>query len=163
MLGGIVLTRDLIQLDFQRLHIPKGLAVTIIRPELRVLTAEARSILKSDIALKKAIRQSANLAALVLAFERSDYTLLRDSMQDLVIEPQRAHLIPGFESVKAAAFGAGALTCGISGSGPALFAFAQNTLIAESVGLAMQSAFAEHNTESTVAITSVQRHGVVLH
>jgi homoserine kinase len=162
MLGGVILVRDLRRLDFQRLNIPSGLSLTIVQPELQILTSESRQLLSSTIPLKKMVHQSANLGALVLAFERSDFSLMRDAMQDHIIEPQRKHLIPGFDAVCDAAYTSGALACGISGSGPALFAFSENTLTAEQVALGMQKAFAKYKIESRYSVTRVSAVGAEL-
>jgi homoserine kinase len=162
MLGGIILVRDFRQMAFQRLSIPSGLSITVIQPQLQILTSESRQILSATVPLKKMVRQSANLGALVLACERNDIYGIRDAMQDHIIEPQRRHLIPGFDAVHDAAYRRGALACGISGSGPALFAISQNTLTAENVALAMQNAFATHKVESKFTITRVSPVGTEL-
>jgi homoserine kinase len=77
----------------------------------------------------------------VAALYRDDLPLLGRSIEDRIVEPLRATLIPGFTAVKSAAFDAGALGCSIAGSGPSVFAFADADAAAERVGMAMQAAF----------------------
>jgi homoserine kinase len=163
LFGGIMLVRDTRSLSIHRLHIPDNLLITIVLPELQIITSEARKMLKPDVHLKQMVRQSANLGSFVLALERNDYELLSASLQDHVIEPQRAHLIPGFYEIKEAAFKAGVTGCGISGSGPSLFAFSRNTSIAEEAGLAMQRVLKKHKVESRVMVARIDSEGTVLH
>lgn len=161
--GGAILVRDIRNLDFQKLHVPAGLFVTLVIPEINILTSASRQILDSTVSLPKMVKQSANLGAFILALERGDFALLGKSLEDHVIEPQRAHLIPGFYAVRDAAFKAGVIGCGISGSGPSLFAFSQNTLTAERAGEAMQRTFKLHNVESQFVVTKINSEGTVLH
>ncbi len=163
LFGGITLVRDVRNLDVQRLNIPAGLYVTLILPEISILTAASRGILQPTVGLHQMVRQSANLGALVLALERSNFTLLRESLQDHVIETQRAHLIPGYYDVRDAGYRAGVIGCGISGSGPAMFALSQNSLTAENAGEAMQKAFAVQKVESQCIVTKISAVGTVLH
>ncbi|MEZ4948282.1 MAG: homoserine kinase [Saprospiraceae bacterium] len=141
LLGGIVLTRDNETLDVHRLTIPKGLYATVIYPHVEVLTKSARDILSPTVPLKKMVQQSANMASFVLGLFNGDLDLIKRSLQDVVIEPQRAQLIPHFEKVKNAALEEGALGCSISGAGPSIFALSANSLIAEKIGKAMETIF----------------------
>ena len=94
LLGGIVLIRDNESLDAIKLPCPIGLKCVLIYPHIEVLTEEARKILSTEINLKDHIRQSGNLAAFVASLYRSDFELMKRSLSDCIIEPQRAHLIP---------------------------------------------------------------------
>lgn len=163
LLGGIVLVRDVRSLDVQRLNIPKGLFITLLIPETSVLTTESRRILQQIVPLQQMVRQSANLGAFVMALERSDFGLMGRALQDHIIEPQRAHLIPGYYSIRDAAYAAGVIGCGISGSGPSLFAFSQNSLTAENAGQAMQKALSVQKVESQYLVTKINPEGTVLH
>lgn len=163
LLGGIVLVRDVRTLDVQRLHNPAGLFVTLVIPEINVLTAQARGILKTDVSLRQMVRQSANLGAFVLSLERGDFSLMSRSLQDHVIEAQRAHLIPGYYDLRDAAYNEGVIACGISGSGPSIFAFAPNSLMAERAADGIQRVFSAQKIESQVYVTRISMEGTVLH
>ena len=163
LLGGIVLVRDIRSLDFQRLNTPKGLFITLVIPEISLLTAESRGILQHSVGLRQMVRQSANLGAFVLALERSDFGLMNKALQDHIIEPQRAHLIPGFYTIRDAAYAAGVIGFGISGSGPSMFAFSQNSLTAENAGQAMQKALSVNKVKSQYLVTRINSEGTVLH
>src|SRR5690606_34784719 len=85
------------------------------------------------------LAQQGYLAAFIVACERGDPGLIRESLHDVVIEPQRANQVPPFEAIKTAALGAGALGCSLSGSGPSLFALAADPR-APAVASAMETA-----------------------
>ncbi len=162
LLGGIVFIRDNATLDVHALPVPEGLSIAVVYPHIEVLTKEARAILRPDVPLKDHIRQSANLAGFMTGLHTGDLTLLGRSLQDLVIEPQRAQLIPGFYDVKNAAMQAGALGSSISGAGPSVFAFCPNTETAENAGSAMQRAFSRHQIDSTIYVSAIQQGGAVV-
>jgi len=157
LIGGIVLARDVD--DIHRIIPPKSLYVVVIYPKLQILTSEARAMLSDRVSLGEHIQQSANLGGLILGFERSDFPLIKRSLKDIIIEPQRAELIPGFYDVKDAALVNGALGCSISGAGPSLFALCENTFIANNVAQAMTQAFQKHKIESTPYISEVNKEG----
>jgi len=162
LLGGIVLIRDNATLDVHRLHAPRGLYATVVHPQIEVMTREARAILRPDVPLADFVRQSANVAGFVVGCYTGDMDLIGRSLRDIVIEPQRAGLIPGFADVQAAAFAAGVLGCSISGAGPSVFALSANSLVAENAGQVMQQAFARHGIESTVYLSPVNQEGAVV-
>ena len=162
MLGGITLVRDNHTLDIQRLASPRGLYATVIYSEVEVLTKEARTMLSKEVTLKQHIQQSANMGGLIVGLYNSDFDLIGRSLQDVIIEPQHAKLIPHFYDVQNAALSAGALGCSISGSGPSIFALSANSLIAEEVGLAMQAIFNKHKIKNELYVSPINQEGVVL-
>ncbi|MFN0035058.1 MAG: homoserine kinase [Saprospiraceae bacterium] len=162
LLGGIVLIRDHASFDVHRLHVPRGLYVVVVHPKVELLTRDARAILKPEVPMEKYVRQSANVAAFVLGLFNADLGLVGRSLNDEIIEPQRAALIPGFYDVKAAAISEGALGCSISGAGPSVFALCANSLVAENASAAMQRAFAQHHLESQVFLSPVNQEGAVV-
>ncbi|MEZ4933245.1 MAG: homoserine kinase [Saprospiraceae bacterium] len=161
MLGGMTLIRQNEPLDVQRLPVPRGLFATIIHPEVEVLTKDARNILSNVVPLKQMIQQNANLGAFIIGMFNSDIELIGRSLQDVVIEPQRAKLIPHFHEVKEAALNAGALGCSISGAGPSIFTLNANSLIAEAVGEAMQKVFHDAKIESQLYISPINQEGAI--
>lgn len=159
LLGGFVLIRSYDPLDVIQVPTPEALRVTVIHPHVEVQTRDARSILRKQISLKDATVQWGNTAGLIAGSWQCDLDLIGRSMQDVIIEPIRSLLIPGFDSVKANALDAGALGCGISGSGPSVFALSKNQETAEEVGRKMQNAFGALNIDSEVYVSSVNRQG----
>lgn len=138
--GGFVLVRRPNPPDIVRLPVPADLAAVVVHPPLEIETAKARALLGTTVPLADAIRQWANLGAFVDALHRSDFDLLSRAMEDTIAEPRRASLVPGLEAIKAAAAGAGALGCSLSGSGPSLFALCRGLDAARRVASAMTAA-----------------------
>jgi homoserine kinase len=161
LLGGITLIRSNAELDVHRLHVPRGTYATVIYPEVEVLTKDARGILSNQVTLEQHIQQSGNLAAFIVGLYKSDFALIQRSLQDLIIEPQRAQLIPHFYAVKEAALLAGALGCSISGAGPSIFALSQNSLIAAQVGEAMQKVFTDQQIRNQLFISEINQEGAI--
>lgn len=158
--GGFVLVRDPSPPDIIRLPVPKGLTCVVIHPDLEIETAKARALLGTTVGLKDAIRQWANLGAMVHALHTGDLDLLARSLEDSVAEPKRAPLIPGLAHIKKAAIDAGALGSSISGSGPSIFALCRDRASADRVAQAMTEAVArEIGGESQVYVSSISSRG----
>ena len=141
LFGGLTLVVSTDPLRCVRLPVPRGLLAVLVHPHVRVDTRDSRAVLRPHVPLADHVRQSARLAGLVAACYADDVELLRACLDDVVIEPQRAALIPGFARVKAAALGAGALGASISGSGPSVFALADSEEAAERARALMVEAF----------------------
>ena len=138
--GGFVLVRQSHPLDIVELPVPHGLTAVVVHPDLEIETAKARALLGDTVPLADAIRQWANMGALVDGLHRSDFGLISRALEDTIAEPRRAALIPGLADIKRAAVEAGALGCSISGSGPSLFALCRDRAIADRVAGAMTAA-----------------------
>lgn len=141
--GGFVLVRHPNPPDVIRLPVPKGLTAVVVHPDLEIETAKARALLGSTVPLADAIKQWANLGALVDGLHRSDFELIARSLEDAIAEPRRAPLIPGLANIKRAAIEAGALGASLSGSGPSLFALCRDQASAARVANAMTAAVRE--------------------
>ena len=160
LLGGFVLARQVVPPDMVRLPVPEGLACALLHPRFSIHTGTARALLGDTLPLATAIRQWANLGALVAALHTGDLALLSRALEDVVAEPKRAGLVPGFYAVKQAALDAGALGCSLSGSGPSMFALAPSMAAAAAAGEAMQRTFAAHsNAGSDLFVSPVGRAG----
>jgi homoserine kinase len=162
LLGGFVLVRSYDPLDIVQLPVPPGLSCAVAHPHAELRTEDSRRILKKEIRLSDAIRQWGNLAALVAALYNGDLGLLGRSLQDVVAEPVRSVLIPGFAAVKAAALAAGALGCSISGSGPSVFALCATTEVSTRAGEAMVAAFGKVGLSCDLYISAVNTKGPVV-
>ncbi|MCP4520513.1 MAG: homoserine kinase [Cytophagales bacterium] len=159
LLGGFVLIRSYEPLDVIQLPTPDDLYATIIHPHVEVKTKDARNILRKEVELSKAIQQWGNLAGLIAGLMKSDYDLIGRSLQDVIVEPVRALLIPGFDEAKQAALDAGALGSSISGSGPSIFALSKGAETASKVGQAMKEVYQKWEIESEVYISKVSQQG----
>jgi homoserine kinase len=142
IMGGIVLVRSYDPFEAIALPVPEDLHIAVVHPHCKVSTAEARRLVRDrTYGLDLIVPNLGSIASLVAALYRADLPLLGRSIDDRIIEPLRATLIPGFAQVKAAAANAGALGCSIAGSGPSVFAFAGDDSSAQRIGAAMQTAF----------------------
>jgi homoserine kinase len=160
LLGGFTLVRSNKILDVIKLPNPKELVATIIHPKIELKTLHSRAILKTTIPLNKAIEQWGNLGALVSALYTEDYELLSRSIQDKVIEPYRAMLIPKFEETRQAALNAGALGSGISGSGPSIFALSKGIQVAKKVGLEMEAIYKDLDLDYQLHLSKINTEGI---
>lgn len=159
LMGGFVLIRSYDPLDIVKIPTPVNLYATIIHPQIEIKTKDARDLLRKQIYLRDAVIQWGNIAGLIAGLMQSDYDLIGRSMQDVIIEPIRSILIPGFGQAKAAALNAGALGFGISGSGPSLFALSKEAAIAENVGEQMKNVFQTLNVENQVYVSKINHQG----
>jgi homoserine kinase len=158
--GGFVLVRHPNPPDIVRLPVPAGLTVVVVHPDLEIETARARALLGTTVPLADAIRQWANLGALVHGLHVGDFALISRSLEDSIAEPRRAPLVPGLAAIKRAAIDAGALGCSLSGSGPSIFALCRDRSIADRVAPAMTAAVRkEIGGESQTYISSISTRG----
>lgn len=160
LLGGFSLVRSTDPLDVISLPSPSELYATVIHPQIEIKTADSRRILKSNLSLKDAITQWGNVGGLVAGLYREDYELIGRSLQDVVIEPVRSILIPGFNKIKAAALNAGALGGGISGSGPSVFAVSKGKDKALKVADAIRLAYEPFGISFDIHISNINEKGV---
>ncbi|HSR52328.1 MAG TPA: homoserine kinase [Acidobacteriota bacterium] len=159
LLGGMVLIRSYDPLDVIDLPYPPELYVALVTPQLEIRTGDARRLLADSVPLSKAVTQWGNVAGLIAGLHSGDYKLIGRSLVDVVIEPQRAALLPGFYRVQKAALEAGALGCSLSGSGPTLFALCRGKSCAAHVAEAMRLAFADLDTPSEARHSAINPSG----
>lgn len=152
LLGGLVLATPT---RLIRVHVPAAWHAAVVHPHQVLETRQARAVLSGAYALPEFVAQSGNLAQVLLGCERGDADLVRAGLQDVLVEPRRAPLIPGFAAVKQAALDAGALGASISGAGPSVFAWCTEAATASSVGSAMQDAFTRAGVDSDLHLTPI--------
>jgi homoserine kinase len=157
--GGVTLIRSIFPLDIIQLSAPP-LFVTVVHPQIEVKTSDARQILRKEVLLKDAIRQWGNIAGLVAGFMKSDYNLIGRSLEDVIIEPVRSILIPGFDEVKQQSKAAGALGGGISGSGPSIFMISKEKNTALEVEKLMTAIFNRVGIDFKTYVTTLNMDGV---
>ena len=157
--GGVTLIRSILPLDVIQLDAPH-LYVTVVHPQIEVKTSDARQILRKEVQLKSAIKQGGNIAVLVAVFLKNDYDLIGRSLEDVIIEPVRSILIPGFDDVKSRCKQAGALGGGISGSGPSLFMLNKDENIALENEVIMQDVFRNLGIDYRTYVTKISHQGM---
>jgi homoserine kinase len=157
--GGVTLIRSILPLDIISIPAP-DLFVTIVHPQIEVRTSDARQILRKEVLLKDAIKQWGNIAGLVAGFMKNDYELIGNSLEDVIIEPVRSILIPGFHDVKNKCKEAGALGGGISGSGPSIFMLSKTESTAKEVEKVMKEIYDKIRLPYHTYVTTINKGGV---
>ncbi|MCP4977525.1 MAG: homoserine kinase [Maribacter sp.] len=160
LFGGFTLVRSYEPLDIIPINSPSKLYATVIHPQIEVKTSDSRKILKTNITLKDGIKQWGNVGGLVAGLFTEDYDLIGRSLIDHIVEPIRSILIPGFDDVKSKSLEAGALGCGISGSGPSIFAFSKGEDIAQKVALAMSNIYKNIEIDYDVHVSKFNTKGI---
>jgi homoserine kinase len=157
--GGVSLIRSIFPLDVIELAAPP-MYIAVVHPQIEVKTSDARQILRKEVLLKDAIKQWGNIAGLVAGFLKSDYDLIARSLEDVIIEPIRSILIPGFDEIKSKCKKAGALGGGISGSGPSVFMLCKEKITAEAAAQIMKEVYNNIGVDYNVYVTTVNSNGV---
>lgn len=159
LMGGFTLVRSNDPPDIIPLVPGLALYAAVVHPHIEIRTEDSRRIMKTYVTLEKAVVQWGNVAGLAVGILNGDAELIRRSMHDVIVEPTRSVLIPGFDRVKHAALEAGALGCSISGSGPSIFALCTELSVAQHAGRDMQEAFAQLGLQADLYISEINRSG----
>jgi len=159
LLGGFVLIRSYEPLEVIKLPLPKGLYCAIVFPDVNVPTREARQIIPTMIRMRDAVSQWGNIAGLVSGVFMNDIDLIGRSMKDILVEPVRAARVPEFYKMREIAMEMGAVSFGISGSGPSVFAFTKNEQTAVRITQKLKQYLAKMNIDSNIYISSINDEG----
>jgi homoserine kinase len=159
LMGGFVLIRAYDPPDVVSIPTPDNLYCTLIHPHLELNTQDSRKVLRVNITLKDAVTQWGNIAGLVAGLMKPDYNLISRSLKDVIAEPVRAMLIPGFDIIKQKAVESGALGCGISGSGPTIFALSTDEQTAHQIGKVIGREFEKFRLNSEVFVSKINPLG----
>jgi homoserine kinase len=152
LLGGVALaTHD----RALRIDAPDWLHAVVVHPDQVLETRRSREVLAAPYPLADVVRQGAHLAQFLLGLQRGDAGLIRDGLRDVLVEPRRAPLIPGFAQVKAAALDHDALGASISGGGPSVFAWFASRAAAGRAAPQMRQAFVDAGFEARAYVTPV--------
>ena len=163
LLGGVCLVRSYSPLDIIRVPIRNRISWVVVHPHVVVRTEDARTVVPMTVPIGRAIHQWGNVGGLIVGLVAGDPAIVGKCVDDVIVEPARAHLVPGFATVKEAALAAGATGCSLSGSGPAMFAVSPGEKEARRIARAMKDAFAStaHRT-ADVYISRVNLSGATL-
>lgn len=155
LLGGFVIVRTSPKLEFIRIEPPKDLVLVIAVPLIQVpkrKTEVARSVLPSAVPLKSVVHNVSNASTIVAGFMSKDIEMIAKGIDDVIVEPARKHLIPGYDEVKRKATKAGALAVTISGAGPSIISFLKSNKDGKEVADAMAAGFKQAKIESMTVI-----------
>ena len=160
LLGGFTFVRNSIENDYFKLNTPPEIVFTVIHPKIVLKTKDSRAIVTKQVSMKDMIEQTANLGAFVSGLYTENYNLIGRSIKDIIIEPLRSVLIPKFQEIKSASISTGALGCGISGSGPSVFAMSKGLTTAKNVGNSMKKIYDSLDLDYDVHISFVNDKGI---
>jgi homoserine kinase len=161
LLGGLVLVSSSNPSRYRRIELPSKLPIAIILPDVEVLTKQAREMLPKSVPLRDAVHNASELAFMVDAYRCGDWeTVGRCMMQDRLVEPVRAQLVPCYHAVRRAAMDAGAFGCALTGSGPAMFALAPTEKDAARICDAMVEASVTVGIGARGVVTAANEDGV---
>ena len=161
LFGGLVLVSSSDPTRYRHVPLPCDLHIAVIVPEVQILTKQARAMLPQQVGLRDAVHNAAELGFLLDAFRAGDWEAVGHSiMQDRLVEPVRATLVPCYGAVRAAALEAGAFGCALTGSGPAMFALADDAAHTEQVLAAMLAASRAHGIDALALTTQANADGV---
>jgi homoserine kinase len=152
LLGGLVLASDK---HLVRLDVPEAWHCVLAHPDQVLETRRARQALQGAYTLQEFIAQGTNLALVLTGCQRGAADLVRAGLADVLVEPRRAALIPGFHAVKQAALDAGAMGSSISGGGPAVFAWFESRAEAEAAVAPMRAGFETAGVESQAWVCAI--------
>lgn len=154
VLGGFVIVK-INPLDVIRIDPPINLRMCVAVPKLDVpkkKTKVSRGVIPKKVKLTDSVLNISNASAIVAGFMRKDPELIGNSIKDVIVEPARQHMIPGYANVKQNALKAGALGVTISGAGPSIIAFSQKSANLKKISLAMSKGFASANIKCQTII-----------
>ena len=164
VLGGFVIVRT-DPLDVIRIDPPKDLVLCVAIPKISVpkkKTEVSRGVLPQQVKLSDYVKNLSNASAITTGFIKKDVELIGHSIKDIIVEPARKHLIPGFDKVKSSALQAGALGVTISGAGPSVISFTSKFADHKKICKEMEKGFATADTECITVICRPSKGAFVL-
>jgi len=161
LLGGFVIVESYEPLTTLRLVPPVDIPIGIIKPEIEVATKEARDLVPELITINSMIHNLARSTSMVAHLLRGDVDSFGKAIRDIIVEPARATLVPGFFEAKQSLLNAGALGCSLSGSGPSLFYVASDRESLNSISNVAISAFNEQNINAHFISTGIDINGSI--
>ncbi|PCS23592.1 homoserine kinase [Candidatus Enterovibrio escicola] len=127
-------------------------------PGIEVRTAEARVLLPTQYFRQDVVDHGRYLAGFIHGCYSNQPKLAASMIKDVVAEPYREKLLPGFIEARRYAKDAGALATGISGSGPTLFSITNEKVVAELVAKLLKENYVQ-NDEGFVHICRLNNKG----
>jgi len=163
VLGGFVIVKT-DPLDIIRIDPPASMRMCVAVPKLQVpkkKTKVSRGVIQKRVSLSDSVSNLSNAAAIVAGFMKKDPELIGSSIKDVIVEPARQHMIPGFAKVKENALKAGALGVTISGAGPSVIAFSKSSADLKKICVAMSRGFSAANTKCQTVICKPSKGATV--
>ena len=152
LLGGVVMATADCAI---RLDTPDWLHAVVVHPDQILETRRSRAVLAEPFDLHTVVAHSTHLGLFLTGLQRGDLALLRAGLRDVLVEPRRAPLIPGFRAVQQAAFDHDAIGASISGGGPSVFAWFASEAAARAAAGDMRAGFVDAGIEARAYVSPV--------
>ena len=162
VLGGFVIVKTN-PLNVISIDPPTNLRMCVAVPKIEVpkkKTKVSRGVIPKKVKLTDAVLNLSNASAIVAGFIKKDPELIGNSIKDVIVEPARQHMIPGYEKVKQNALKAGAYGVTISGAGPSVIAFSKNSFDLKKISNAMSKGFASANIKCKTIISKPSKGAI---
>lgn len=159
LMGGFCIIKSYQPLEIISIPFPKDLRIVVIHPQIEVKTADSKKILKKEMPLDDVVTQMGNVSALVAGMIAGNLQWIQSGMSDLIAEPIRSYLIPGFQQAKNLALIHQALGCSISGSGPSIFAFCETTEVAKLIGQKWGELYQQLDIKAEIYYSRINQEG----
>lgn len=159
LLGGFTVIKGYNPLQIFNIPFPKNLHIAVVHPQIEVKTSDSKKVLKKELGLDAVIQQCGNIAGLVAGLMSNDFKLIGASMNDLIAEPIRSFLIPGYHQAKQLALENGAIGCSISGSGPSIFAFTEGKAKTEAIAKLLSGFYDQLEIENKAYCSAINEKG----
>ncbi len=154
VLGGFVIVKTN-PLNVITIDSPMNLRMCVAVPKIDVpkkKTKVSRGVIPKKVKLTDAVLNLSNASGIVAGFMKKDPELIGNSIKDVIVEPARQHMIPGYDKVKQNALKAGAYGVTISGAGPSVIAFSKSSCDLKKISIAMSKGFKTANIECQTII-----------
>ena len=162
-LGGFVMVKT-DPLKVVKIEPPKDLVLCVAVPKLKVpakKTKVSRGAIPKKVSLSDMVKNISNASGIVAGFSEKNSELIGTSVKDVIVEPARKHMIPGFDKVKNNALAAGAYGVTISGAGPSVIAFTDKKHDAKKISNAMKRGFKSVKKESEVFVCKPSKGPII--
>ena len=163
VIGGFVIVSSN-PLNVIPIEAPKDLVLCLAIPEMKVpkkKTKVSRSVIPKSVKFSDSLKNLANATNIVAGFLNKDSRMIGESVIDVIVEPARKHMIPGFDNVKKNALRAGAFGVTISGAGPSVIAFVSKKQNVKKIGEAMRRGFKTAKKNSTIVICKPSKGPII--
>lgn len=163
ILGGFVVVGQTDDgLEAIRFPAPRDLRAILFIPELRLSTAEMRSVLPEQVPLADAVANLGRVALGVAGLASGRSELLRSLTVDRLHEPYRARAYPQLPRLVGAAREAGALGACLSGSGSTVIAFVDSMAAIARVEAAFTAVAADTDLPGRIEVVAPRDRGATM-
>lgn len=163
LMGGLNLIREQTAPDFHRIPIPRALHIVINYQHQRKDNNKTKTNTKyTTVNTPPDMHHIANAGALIHGLYTSDFDLISRSLKETFGEEHWEKHYPGFKKTKEVILKSNALSCNITGKGPAIFALCKSSIDAENIGDALIKSQSTIPGKTKLIISTINQEGTTL-